>query len=59
VFQSRNQLRNGRLRHSKTRGRLGKAPSLHNDEKDIQLAEAQTPTDVAIPIDNLRHKYLL
>src|SRR5262249_29038964 len=55
-LESADCLRHGRLSDAQMRRRLGHAARLHHGKKHMQIAQPQTATDQAHPIDGLGHE---
>src|SRR5262247_1304570 len=50
-----NHLRHGRMGNAEMLGGLGEAARLQNREKDAQVPEPQSPSNVVVPIGYLCH----
>src|SRR6185312_11348051 len=60
VFEPGDRFRDGGLRHAEMRGRLGHASPLHDSEKNMEVAQLETPADSALPVqDRVGHCFYL
>src|SRR5262245_35061887 len=59
VLKICDDFRNGRLGNSELYGRLGHAAVLNDRVEDVQVAQPETPADLALPIDLAQHRKFL